>query len=916
MCRTPWVLAALLVAASVTTTTAQDVEMLGRRFGTRPPGAYYEAMRRDPSAFEFRRGRSERRLEAPSFGARSFRAGGPELALGPRTGPVEGIYSIPVILGLYSNSPSNPPFAQTEIQDGYFGSAPGTITNYYTEVSGGKVTLIGDVFDWVQVARQDTAYTVGESGLVSGSLGGGGAGNFVYELLDLQIGIDWGQYDNDGPDGVPNSGDDDGYVDVVAVVHPTSGGECRESGSEDRIWSHRWSLSSAVSITTGSVGMSVTTEGYVRNSGSFLNDGFRAGMEVLASEFGLSNNGLKTITGVAARLLSVEGTVTDTLRTATRLTANGSYITANSSANGGLIRVDDYIIQPSVACSDGDLNPIGVFTHELGHAFGLPDLYDTNETNGKHAGAGIWDLMASGSWGCNNASPSKPCHMGAWSKSMLGWVDVITLAPDTDHGMLTLPPVETAATVYRVDASDGSGEYFLLENRQRIGSDVNLYSEGLLVWQIDPDWVSARWGGPLSSNGVNADEHMGVWLRQADGNDDLGSAGGGRGDAGDPFPGVSGNTAFHAVSNPGAISYGGGFTGLTVFDITRVGDDVRFGLATRFATLTVRADGAAGTTGIFTVNGASVDPPATTFVSAPFVEHTIEAIAGEPIQPGERRPFLDWLDDAAAPRTRGVVTPGSDVEYVARYGGTQFELAIVLTGGVNGVVPATFVSQPASEDLWFSSGISGAVEAVPQTGFEFVAWGGALIGQQNPASFTMATPLAASADFTIVYAITSTVVELPAATSVDVQLEVENGTPPYNWTVVAGSLPPGLALNGSGRITGAATEVGVFDLTLQAVDGIGLPATAPVSLNLVDPEIAIEALASPFLLTGVTLSAAQRTLLNVQGNGVGSYDIGDFRAWVLAHPSLPLSAGIQAVLVPTTVVIRMEPDSPAGGVRR
>ncbi|NIQ55069.1 MAG: hypothetical protein GWN71_10720, partial [Gammaproteobacteria bacterium] len=25
--------------------------------------------------------------------------------------------------------------------------------------------------------------------------------------------IDFGQYDNDGPDGIPNSGDDDGYVD-------------------------------------------------------------------------------------------------------------------------------------------------------------------------------------------------------------------------------------------------------------------------------------------------------------------------------------------------------------------------------------------------------------------------------------------------------------------------------------------------------------------------------------------------------------------------------------------------------------------------------------------------------------------------------------------------------------------------------
>ena len=35
--------------------------------------------------------------------------------------------------------------------------------------------------------------------------------------------IDWGQFDNDGPDGIPNSGDDDGFVDVLAVMHPTPG---------------------------------------------------------------------------------------------------------------------------------------------------------------------------------------------------------------------------------------------------------------------------------------------------------------------------------------------------------------------------------------------------------------------------------------------------------------------------------------------------------------------------------------------------------------------------------------------------------------------------------------------------------------------------------------------------------------------
>src|SRR5688572_33484913 len=34
--------------------------------------------------------------------------------------------------------------------------------------------------------------------------------------------VDWRRYDNDGPDGVPNSGDDDGAVDIAVLLQPGS----------------------------------------------------------------------------------------------------------------------------------------------------------------------------------------------------------------------------------------------------------------------------------------------------------------------------------------------------------------------------------------------------------------------------------------------------------------------------------------------------------------------------------------------------------------------------------------------------------------------------------------------------------------------------------------------------------------------
>jgi len=44
---------------------------------------------------------------------------------------------------------------------------------------------------------------------------------------------------------------------------------------------------------------------------------------------------------------------------------------------------------------------IGVFCHELGHAFGLVDLYDTDNSS---YGTGYWSLMSSGSRVCSGIS--------------------------------------------------------------------------------------------------------------------------------------------------------------------------------------------------------------------------------------------------------------------------------------------------------------------------------------------------------------------------------------------------------------------------------------------------------------------------------------------------------------------------------
>jgi M6 family metalloprotease-like protein len=838
---------AALAGGAALPAAAQDVEMLARHYGTPLPDAYYQTRAAFPRAFQFGTGRSvrlgERLREMETVRAEAVRVG-PSAAVGARSEVVEGVFRIPLILGLYSNSPPGAvSFTREGIHEAYFGSGDATIRAYYLEVSGGRVTLDADVGDWVRSSLSDTAATGGKSGLTVGTTGA-----FIVDLLKkLPTTIDWGAYDNDGPDGIPNSGDDDGYVDVLAVLQPGQGAECGTANKDYRIWSHRWALR-------------------------------------YAAREARDTNG---------------------------------WVTSTPAARGGFIRVDDYVVQPAYACGGTGLNEIGVFTHELGHAFGLPDLYDTSDSDGKHQGVGNWDLMATGSWGCNGASPDFPCHLGAWSKMVMGWVDAQAISPDTDVGAVTLPGVETSKKILRIDAADGSREFYLLENRQRVGFDSQLYNDGMLVWRVSQDIVDATWG----ANEVNAHPRLGVWIREADGLNELATPGCARGSAGDPFPFVGPltgcknitvtgeNRVFHAASNPSSLTDQGKASGLTVTDIRKEGGLVTFRLSTRFTRMAVRSEGDEGKGGLFTVNGAAMAEPVATYRSAPFTRFSVEAAAGESMGPGVRRPFVGWKDDASATRGRTLVTPLQDVELVARYAGEQVALAVELKGGQGDVTPGTLVTQPAAPDLWFAPGTSVTVQAQARKGFNFLRWSGALAGQPNPTTLTLTAPVQATAEFELTYKIAAATVRVRAAEDPMLTLEPENGTPPYSWKVVSGTLPQGLSLNLVGQLFGAAMETGSFPLTVEVSDGIGLKAQGQVVLQVDDAVIAAANLASKFLLAGPALTNAQSAYVDLRGNGDGNYDLGDFRAWVLAHPGLALTEPMRALVGPRKVVIPVIPGS-------
>ncbi|MEG1442339.1 MAG: M6 family metalloprotease domain-containing protein, partial [Oscillospiraceae bacterium] len=135
-----------------------------------------------------------------------------------------------------------------------------------------------------------------------------------------------------------------------------------------------------------------------------------------------------------------------------------------------------YIMQGELLSFSGNKTEhlkIGTLCHELGHALGLPDLYNTltNETD-PTPGIGCLSLMASGLWGANvgEVSGTTPSYLDAWCKVELGWIDPIVLDPNSSERYLSNAFASGDYNVYKIPTSDPK-EYFLVENRQFTGFD-------------------------------------------------------------------------------------------------------------------------------------------------------------------------------------------------------------------------------------------------------------------------------------------------------------------------------------------------------------------------------------------------------------------------------------------------------------
>lgn len=208
-----------------------------------------------------------------------------------------------------------------------------------------------------------------------------------------------------------------------------------------------------------------------------------------------------------------------------------------------------YSMQPEHTRFGDGLVDIGVFCHEFGHVLGLPDLYDTDYSS---EGVGDWSLMASGSWNRNGESPA---HLDAWCKSRLGFLELVNI--ESNEIDWEFPQVEHSPVAVRVWADGTAGpEYFVVENRQKVGFDVGIPGSGLLIYHVDENM-----------SGNQNENHYLVAVEQADGLFQL-ENNATQGDLGDPFPGSTNAREFTDLTTPDTRSYVGAITEVAVWNIS------------------------------------------------------------------------------------------------------------------------------------------------------------------------------------------------------------------------------------------------------------------------------------------------------------------------------------------------------------
>lgn len=209
-----------------------------------------------------------------------------------------------------------------------------------------------------------------------------------------------------------------------------------------------------------------------------------------------------------------------------------------------------------------NIDGIGIFIHEFGHALGLPDFYYTGSNQAIYNRLETlcyWSVMDYGHYWHDGYAP---IGYNAYERAFCGWLQPKELTEAGYVELLSYDSEKEGENAYLVRSENNPKEYFLLENRQSGTWYPALLGHGMLITHIDYDATS--WTRNVLNNTESNQRFSYV---PADGDKYL-TNGSGEGFRGDLFPGVKEVTEFSDESLPAAAKLNDGtYLGKPIYNI-------------------------------------------------------------------------------------------------------------------------------------------------------------------------------------------------------------------------------------------------------------------------------------------------------------------------------------------------------------
>jgi len=530
--------ALVLIAAGVGPAVAQQTTH-PRYLGWEPPGFDFS-----PDGVWRVKARAVAQARAQLLARRNFGALNSPSRVSPSGAPtaVAETLFVPAVLFRYKNTDTTASFDTAQYSQVLFsqtppGGRPYTVRTFYEQMSNNIFSMQGKVLGWETLDSNEVTYT-GVAGTCSGNPYGNANCNGLFSLgavYDMQkglrqaiaklgTGVNWGEFDNDGPDGIPNSGDDDGYVDMVMFVQPAKDGACGGS-TNNHLWSHRYAFVDSLETVYQDV---ITATPWTGHAGQFIK---------------IRNYFLQSGLGGSAACDS------------TQIMPVG---TAAHESGHGLGLPDLYDTQGSSE-GIGEWGLMGSGNYTSPFSPSRMEVWSLNELG--------WVTLVPLTTGGDYSVGPAPTADTAF------YVHVNGSNPRGEYFLLENRERTLAdSAVIRIHC-------------QVSGLPASCDGGGLAIWHVDSEQIVNH--GFSKDNTVNVGPIHGLALMQADGLDQLGS-GANRGDAGDLYPKPdSSNRSFGIGTNPAAVKNSDGtFAGFVIDSIRKVSSNGPIAFRLRYGGLT------------------------------------------------------------------------------------------------------------------------------------------------------------------------------------------------------------------------------------------------------------------------------------------------------------------------------------------